>query len=63
MGAMKVIKSGVIKLGELEVEVHVLENGERIIDEQSVIEFITWLQLGKITPEQSDRFAKDLSEY
>ena len=58
---MKSIKSGTIKLGELELKCHVLEDGQRVIEEQSVIDFFKWMESGNFTDEDANKFATELN--
>jgi len=57
----KVIKEGILNMGSFQLKVYVLDNGQRIIDEQGMKDFITWLKNGKI--EETEKFSKTLSEF
>jgi len=39
----KVAYSSELKMGDLVLKVHVLDDGRRIIEEESVLKFIEWL--------------------
>lgn len=60
----KAIRSGEIKLGSLIMKVHVLNTGERVIDEQSLIEFIKWLENPEeFNASEVEQFWKDLNNF
>ena len=63
METKKAIRSGEMTVGNLTMKIHVLEDGERVIEEQSVIAFFEWLSKGNLTQEQADQFAKDLNSF
>ncbi len=60
---LKSIREGELKIGNLTIKVHVLNNGERVIEEKSVVEFLKWMESGEITQEQADKFAKELQSF
>lgn len=45
------IRRGEIKLGSLTIIVSIMDNGSRIIHEESLIAFLKWLESGEIVPE------------
>lgn len=51
----KVIKSGELKLGSLTLKTHVLDDGTRIIEEQSMIDFLEWMEKGELMDTQEDK--------
>lgn len=60
---MKAVKSGVLKIGSLEMKCHVLEDGMRIIEEQSMIDFMAWLESGELlTDADAKEFATKLND-
>ncbi len=63
MSELKSIRIGELKLGNLTMKVHVLNDGQRIIEEQSVIDFVEYLASGEITSENAEQFAKDLATF
>jgi len=59
---LKSIRTANLEIGSLTIKVHVLNNGQRIIEEQSLIDFVEYLQNGKITPKEADEFAKEFKK-
>ena len=60
---MKAIKSGIVRLGNLEIKCHVLENGQRVIEEQSVIDFFEFLESGTLlTQREAEDFAANTND-
>jgi len=58
----KAVYSGEMKLGSLTLKVHVLDNGQRIIEEQSMVDFMEWIGRGglfDVPKEEVDKFAKE----
>ena len=56
----KAIRSGEIKLNGLTIKCHVLEDGKRIIEEQSLYDFMEYMSSGKLNEEDAVKIAKEL---
>lgn len=59
----KAIRSGEIKIGDLTMKVHVLEDGTRIIEEESLVALMDWMAVGKLTQDQADKFILELKHF
>lgn len=57
----KSTKEGVLNIGSLQLKVFVLDNGQRVIDEESVQNFMKWLVNG--TKEEVEKFGKVFGEF
>ena len=57
------IRSGELKLGGLIMKVHVLEDGTRIIEEQSMLDFINTLNEGLFNQQDAEEFIKNLNKF
>lgn len=42
----KVLESGIVKFAGMDLNFFVLDNGQRIIDEESMLKFMDWLHNG-----------------
>lgn len=56
----KSIKEGILKIGSIELKVHVLNDGRRIIEADSMDEFMKYLENGGTF---SDQEATDLAKF
>ena len=63
MNELKSIRSADLKIGNLTIKAHVLNNGKRIIEEQSVIDFFYALENESLLPEEVKKFAKEFKEF
>jgi len=59
----KAIRTAELKIGNLTMTVHVLNTGERVIEEESMVKFFEWLESGEITMEDAEKFAMDLKTF
>lgn len=57
----KAIREGEVKIGSLTIKVNVLDDGQRVIEEQGVLDFMKFLEAGEFTQEQASKFAIDLN--
>lgn len=55
----KAIRSGEIKVGDITIKVHVLEDGQRIIEKQGIIDFMNFLENVNLNTEMANKFVKD----
>lgn len=55
--------SGELKIGTLTLKVHTLEDGTPIIEEQSMVDFLEWLEKGELTNMDSPEIKAQLEEF
>jgi len=60
MSELKSIRSADLQVGKLIMKVHVLSDGKRIIEEQSMIEFMEYMGSGELTSDIAENFVKEL---
>lgn len=58
----KAIKEGYIKLGGYRIGVVVLEDGQRLITEEGMKQFMMWLEDGEPDNDDAKNFAFDLEK-
>ena len=57
----KTVKEGVLNIGNIQIKAFVLDNQQRVIDEQSMENIIEWLK--NPTEKESEEFVKVLGEF
>ena len=51
--------SGELRVGDLVLRCHVLDNGQRMIDVDSLAAFLNWLEAPTTTPADAERVAAE----
>jgi hypothetical protein len=59
----KVIRSGELSIGQLKIKVHILNNEQRIIEEESLKKILEWMENGTILKDDAEKFAQDLKNF
>lgn len=57
------IWSGEMRFGPLTMKCHVLDDGSRIIEQESVLEFMAWIQSGDVQPDEVQRVGRECAEW
>jgi hypothetical protein len=57
------IWSGEFSIGSLTLKCHVLSDGRRVIEQESVADFMNWLEHGDIRREEFEGFAEQFATW
>ena len=63
MSELKSIRAAELEIGNLKIKVHVLSDGQRVIEESSVVEFMKYMESGLLTEKEAHELAIKLKTF